>query len=218
MEPQFWHERWQKNEIGFHKTIPHPLLSQYWRHLGVPQQAVFVPLCGKSLDLMFLKEKSHAVIGCELSIIAIEDFFKAQHVHPEKIDQGHYRLWRWENLSLLEGDFFALKKEDLPLLQAVYDRAALVAFPEAMRRRYAEKLLALAAPAPILLITFEHEGPKTFGPPFAVFQEEIEALFGNVYRVRALSEREAIDEMPHLPPKGIASIREKSYYLEPVNA
>jgi len=130
------------------------------------------------------------------------------------IDKERYRLWQAEDLCILEGDFFALLKEDLPPVQSIYDRAALVAFPAPMRATYTKKLLELAAPAPILFITFEHEGAKTFGPPFAVFQEEIEALFGHSYEVTVLDEREAIAEMPHLPPKGIHSIREKAYYLK----
>ena len=214
MEPQFWHERWQKNEIGFHKAMPHLLLSQYWHCLGTEGQFVFVPLCGKSLDLLFLKEKGFKVVGCELSTIAVTHFFKEHGLSANTIDKEHYRLWQAEDLCILEGDFFGLVKGDLPPLQSVYDRAALVAFPEPMRATYAKKLLELAAPAPILLITFEHEGPKTFGPPFAVFQEEIKDLFGRSYEVTVLDEREAIAEMPHLPPKGIHSIREKAYYLE----
>jgi thiopurine S-methyltransferase len=213
MEPHFWQERWQKSEIGFHKHTPHPLLSQHWQQLGQPHASIFVPLCGKSLDLLFLQAQGYSVIGCELSAIAIADFFTEHNLLPHIEDKGRYRLWHAGDIRIIEGDFFALAQNDLPPLQGIYDRAALVALPAPMRERYARQLLELAVP--MLLITFEHEGPPDFGPPFAVFEKDIQMLFGHARQVTALEEREAIDEMPHLPAKGIHSIREKIHVLHP---
>ena len=53
MKHDFWHERWLRDEIGFHQQAFNTHLQEFWRSLGLPSDAgVFVPLCGKTLDLL----------------------------------------------------------------------------------------------------------------------------------------------------------------------
>lgn len=125
MEPQFWLERWQRNEIGFHQDAPHAALARHWPALELPQASrVFVPLAGKSRDLLWLAERGHEVVGIELSELAVQQFRQELAAAPQP---WHRRI------DLRCGDFFALDAAALGPIDAIFDRAALVALPAAMR-------------------------------------------------------------------------------------
>ncbi len=84
MEPQFWLNKWQANETGFHRTRINSGLQQFWRTLALdPATPVFVPLCGKSHDMLWLADQGHPVIGAELSPIAVAQFFAETKLTPE---------------------------------------------------------------------------------------------------------------------------------------
>ncbi|MCS6947388.1 MAG: methyltransferase domain-containing protein, partial [Steroidobacteraceae bacterium] len=129
MEPQFWLERWQKHEIGFHQSAPHPALARFWSRLALrPGARVFVPLAGKSLDMLWLAQAGFQVVGIELSPIAVAQF-AAEHAPEAR-----------RNVELRCGDFFALTRAALGPVDAVFDRAALVALPAAQRRDYVAQM------------------------------------------------------------------------------
>jgi len=76
MDPQFWHERWQRNETGWHQREINAHLQDFWPQLQQPAGGrVLVPLCGKSRDLLWLRAQGHAVLGVEISPIAVREFF-----------------------------------------------------------------------------------------------------------------------------------------------
>lgn len=185
MEHQFWLERWEKNQIGFHQSEINEYLSTHWEQLGLPDgAAVFVPLCGKSLDMLWLREQGHPVFGVELSEKAVAAFFEENGIPAEVRRQGEHADYIGEQLQLRAGDFFALKREDLGAIRAVYDRAALIALPPAMRADYARHMARLLpAGAHILLITMEYPEGALEGPPFSVTEEEVGRLFGEAFAV-----------------------------------
>ena len=83
MQPDFWHQRWADNQIGFHQSAPTPLLLKHWPALGItPGAQVFVPLAGKSLDMAWLASQGHRVLGVELSQLAVEQFFAEHDLQP----------------------------------------------------------------------------------------------------------------------------------------
>lgn len=129
-----WKAGWHANEIPFHLTHVHPLLTRFWPQLGLDAAArVFVPLCGKSLDVMWLRERGHPVVGIELSAVAVKALFKAAHLRPQRVQEGGLTRWTHTQLTVFCGDFFALTDADLTGVQVVYDRAALTALPENLR-------------------------------------------------------------------------------------
>ena len=76
LEHDFWLERWREGQIGFHKTHWNPMLTKHWPLLGIEAGTrVFVPLCGKSLDMRYLVSLGHEVVGIDLSEDAIDAFF-----------------------------------------------------------------------------------------------------------------------------------------------
>lgn len=212
MDKAFWHQRWEEGRIGFHQDDVHPALPAYWNNAPEREsRVVLVPLCGKSNDMIWLAEEGWQVIGVELSERAVKDFFAAQDLQPEYrhlADQlscyqaGPYQIYC--------GDIFHLHREHMIEVSAVYDRAALVALPEAKRHRYAFHLAQMLSPAvEMLLVSLEHSKPS--GPPFSVNDKEIEWLFGANFEIEQVArlkedDRQVTDVVYRLQRKGLRSV------------
>jgi thiopurine S-methyltransferase len=175
MQQDFWLNCWRQNQLGWQQDAAHPLLIQApadW----LDQRPVFVPLCGKSPDLLYLAQ-SAAVIGSELSAIACRDFFAENQLDLQQSDMADFRLFAAGNVQIWQGDFFLLKPEQVASCRRVYDRAALIALPESMRRDYVRQLRALLPAADMLLLSLEYPAAEKAGPPFSVTPQEISTLF-----------------------------------------
>lgn len=190
MEHAFWHARWAEGRIGFHQDEFNSQLQAYWSGLDVGSEGqVLVPLCGKSSDMLWLREQGHPVMGVELSQSACEAFFAERNAEPVVRRGATYLHYGCDGVELLCGDVFSLSAAQLKDVRAVYDRAALVALPPEMRKQYARMLIErLPAGVSVLLITMEFEGEQ--GPPFSVVESEVGALFSSRFQVERLSERD----------------------------
>lgn len=208
MEHTFWLERWEQNQIGFHQAEINAYLSAHWAELGLAEGApVFVPLCGKSLDMLWLREQGHPVLGVELSRKALEAFFEENAITPAIQESSRFTEYRAEGLCLFAGDFFKLQSADLGDIRAVYDRAALIALPPELRRDYAHHMgTLLPSGAHILLITMEYPQGTLEGPPFCVSEEEIHSLYAADFSIERKGEWQGEG------PRGIA-VSEKVYLL-----
>ena len=179
MDQDFWHARWQNNELGFQLEQPHLLLQQCLPEILPAKQRVFVPLCGKSPDLAYLAQYL-PVVGAELSEIACDDFFAEQQLQYQLENHASFKYYNSANIHIWQGDFFQLLKAQCADCDLVYDRAALIALPRQMRQRYVSKLKSLLAPgAQILLISVEYPQHEKAGPPFSVDFAEVKRLFPN---------------------------------------
>lgn len=215
MEPDFWHERWASNQIGFHEGKPNNFLLRFLSRLELPRGAkLFVPMCGKSVDMLWLAQQGHRVLGVELSSVAVQTFFAENHLSAEQRSQGAFSCWRSGNIEILCGDFFALTAADLADIAAVYDRAALIALPEAMRNGYARHLdLVLPAGIHHLLITLNYPQEQMQGPPFSVAAAEVQRLFAERCGIELLDNRDALADSPHLAAKGLTRLQENIFLL-----
>lgn len=198
MHPEFWHQRWQANQIGFHQEAPTPLLLQHWPALGIaPGTRVFVPLAGKSRDMAWLAAQGHPVLGVELSQLAVTQFFAEHGLLPETDGTGHGVHHRAGGIDLVAGDVFTVDAALLRDCGAVFDRAALIALPPEMRRRYADEVYrALPVGCRGLLVTLEYPQHERDGPPFAVAEAEVRALFEPRWEVELLERRAIAPEHP----------------------
>ncbi|NIE73844.1 thiopurine S-methyltransferase [Pantoea sp. Ap-967] len=214
MEAAFWQKRWANNQIGFHRTDVNPFLQAHWPTLGLAAGSrVLVPLCGKSLDMAWLAEQGHRVVGVELSRLAVEDFFREQGLQPEVAQQGAFEVWRSGAIEVWCGDFFALRAEDLADCQGLYDRAAVIALPLEMRGRYMAHLAkVLPAGCKGVLLTMVYDQQLVDGPPFSVSDDEVRAGYAGGL-VQRLEEREVIDESPKFLQAGVASVLERVYLV-----
>ena len=215
MEKSFWHERWERQEIGFHQNEINPFLARHWPELQLaPDAKVFVPLCGKSLDMLWLRKQGHPVLGVELSPIAAQTFFRENGYMPEHTAKRDFECYEAGNIRILCGDFFDLKKDDVKDVRTVYDRASMVALPPAMRERYVRHLLDILPPATrILLLSFDYHQPEMPGPPFAVSVEEVELLYKGRANIRLLSRHDTLDENPRFRERGLTRLQENIFLL-----
>jgi len=211
----FWHERWQTGQIGFHQSAVHPFLERWWPRLGVaPDARVYVPLCGKSLDMVWLSERAHTVVGSELSAIAIRDFFAERGRAVASSGAGAFRRHTAGRFEILEGDALAVTPGQLGRVDAAYDRAALVALPPEMRPRHAATLAGLLpAGAPVLLIAFEYPQEMRGGPPFSVESTEIHGLFGAAFTIEEVERLDVLAENPKFAELGIPALLETAFVL-----
>lgn len=217
MDPQFWHDRWQRSETGWHQPEFNAHLQECWPRLALPAASrVFVPLCGKSRDLLWLRAAGHEVLGVELSPIAVRDFFAENGLAAQQRRSGDFDRWDCDGLTLLCGDFFALTPERLAGVAGVYDRASLIALPPPMRERYARQLVGLVpAASEILLVTMEYDQREMNGPPFAVHDDEVRRLYEPGRRVTRLYDQDILAENSRLQERGLRALREVVYRLSP---
>ncbi len=188
MEPTFWHNRWQTNQTGWHERAVNPLLITHFPSLEVPPGGrAFVPLCGKSLDLGWLLAQGYAVAGAELSELAVTQLFAELGMEPRISEVGQHKLFRGEKIDIFVGDLFELSREVLGPVDAVYDRAALVALPETMRVQYTTHLKSITSLAPQLVIGYEYDQTVVPGPPFSVTPDELHRHYNHEYTLTPLA-------------------------------
>ena len=216
MHHDFWHERWLAGQIGFHQSAVHPLLARWWPRLDLPNEArVYVPLCGKSLDMVWLADRGHTIVGSELSSIAIRDFFAGRGLEPAQTDVTGFRRHAAGPFEIIEGDALGLTPALLGPVAAAYDRAALVALPPDLRRPYAESLARLLpSGAKALLIAFEYPQEMKGGPPFSVEAAEIHALFEPAFSVEQVERLDILAESPKFAEVGIPALFETVFLIE----
>lgn len=191
----FWRKKWDRGETGFHETQVNPLLT---RHLGALDLAagerIFVPLCGMSQDMVWLAEQGYRVTGCELSELAVSRFFSDLGITPEVTEAGPVRCFSAGCLPagavrIFVGDLFDLTPDLLGPMEGLYDRAALIALPEDLRRAYVAHLLSLTGPVPELLVTLDYDQSCLKGPPFSVGEAFLQDCYGRVYTLTLLESR-----------------------------
>ena len=188
MDPSFWHQRWEKNEIAFHESKANPVLIKHVNELSLAKGSrVFVPLCGKTRDISWLLSKGYRVAGAELSQIAIEQLFMELGLQPEISTVGEVELWSANRVDIFVGDIFALSRKMLGPVDTIYDRAALVAFPEDMRNRYTAHLTGITHKAPQLLICYDYDQSLMQGPPFSIRNEEVHRHYADNYEVTLMA-------------------------------
>lgn len=180
-----WLQCWLDQRTDFHQTEVNPLLIKFWPSLesGMGSR-IFVPLCGKSLDMLWLAERGHEVIGVELSPVAVNAFFQENHLQPVKRIVGKFTLWSHGNISILCGDYFALTPADIGYFDAAYDRAALTSLPENIRALYVKQLHKLVPQsAKVFLLTIEDAAENTSFSQAVGVDEEINNIYSDGFDI-----------------------------------
>ncbi len=212
MDTNFWQKKWIDNEIAFHEGKPNALLVRHVHRLALPPGArLFLPLCGKSQDIPWIVSQGFRVVGAELSPIAVAQFFAELGVQPDVTPIGKLTRYRATGIEIFCGDIFELTPAALGSVDAIYDRAALVALPVEMRTRYAKHLVEIGGIAPQLLISFDYDQSAMEGPPFAVNGREIGHLYRDTHQPHLLEERNIAGGL-----KGQCEATEQAWLLEPL--
>lgn len=196
MQPDFWHKKWQESDIGFHNSDAHPLLVKHFPALGLAAGSrVFLPLCGKTLDIHWLLAQGFQIVGAELSPIAIEQLFNELGVTPEITQRENLQHYRAPNIDIFVGDIFNVTASLLGQVDAIYDRAALVALPFDMRTRYTSHLKAITHNAKQLMICFVYDQSQLAVPPFSISDDEVKAHYNSDHILKLLDSVEVAGKL-----------------------
>ncbi len=215
MHSDFWLQRWQDGQIGFHRSDVMPLLQKHWPSLELPTGSrVLVPLCGKTLDMHWLAAQGHRVLGVELSALAVEQFFSEAGLTPQRHRTAFGEHYSAGPIEIICGDAFALDEAVLADIAGVYDRAALIALPPPLRQQYRDTLYArLPQGCRGVLITLEYPQDEKQGPPFSVDQADVEQLFTAPWQTTLLERRDILDQQPDFRAQGVSALSTAVYQL-----
>lgn len=214
---ELWQQCWRDRDTDFHQTTVNSSLIRFWPSLGLaPGDRIFVPLCGKSLDLLWLARQGHPVIGVELSPLAVRAFFKESRLQASRRKQGKFTLWQSGNIEILCGDLFDLCASDLGNIAAVFDRASLTALPEEIRVAYLAQLRRIipASSKILLLTTEEPDIGETQDQPFAV-ADEITSLYTLAFDIELSHVESTFEADPDPGVKQPVRVEHKVYLLSP---
>ncbi len=215
MEKSFWHARWKANEIGFHQDEINVHLQRYWPKLNVPVGGtVFVPLCGKTRDMLWLAGEGYKVIGIEISDLAVEAFFTDNGLLPQRqVEAGYIRFTAGE-ITILMGDFFSVQRQQLGDIAGVYDRASLIALPSDMRAAYVQQMAELMPTGVAsLLVSLDYPPGEMEGPPFAISSALVEQLFAADFHISSFQVTDILSENPRFQARGMTRLQEQVYRL-----
>lgn len=210
MDHNFWQERWETRNIGFHAPDFNPLLVKYFHTLNLQKgDAIFVPLCGKTLDIHWLLAQGYSVIGSELVESAVAQLFQELAVEPRITKHDSLKRYQAGNLDVWAGDIFKLHPEYLLSVKATYDRAALVALPLAKRKQYTAHINKITNNSDQLLIVFDYNQSQMEGPPFSLSDEEVKSHYSKYYELSLLETIEVTGGL-----KGQVKANEKIWHLK----
>lgn len=211
-----WLQRWQDNNIGWHHVEFNQHLLNHWHALYLPRGSlVLAPLCGKSRDMAWLATQGYRIRGVELSPLAVEAFFKEQSLQPSIETSGDFECWRQGPYEIYCGDIFDLEQLDNSDVNAVYDRASLVALNPDQRIQYAQMLKPmLPQQARVLLITMEYSQGEMDGPPYSVSDDEVSQLFSERFTIQRLHTLDILHETARYQDKGVSQMLEHVYLLK----
>ena len=223
MDIDFWLERWKNNETGFHQTTINPYLTYFYGEKGAPPELreklkVFVPLCGKSKDMLWLSQAGYKVFAVECSDEAVKAFFEENALNYKHAEKDEHALYMSSDqksaIEIFQGDFFALHEKDLEDVSDVFDRAALVALPPEMRKQYVEKMAEILKPGTrTLLVTLTYDQTQMEGPPFSVSENNVIELYSDYFKIDKLCFKDTINDEPRMQERGLTSLIETVYKL-----
>lgn len=210
MDKNFWLERWETNNIPFHLEQTNPSLLKYQHFFTAKtNNNIFLPLCGKTLDIKWFLSQNQNIIGVELSEKAVIELFENLGVNPKVSGLQDMKLYFTKNVAIYVGNIFSLTKELIGNIDYIYDRAALVALPKEVRIKYTSHLMNITNSAEQLLITYNYDQTLMDGPPFSLSHNEIETHYSKRYSIKIL-------ETLIIPNglKGICPATEEIWYLK----
>ncbi len=218
MEISYWKSRWRKNNTGWHMTEVYPMLPELWPKLALRDNAtVLVPLCGKSRDMQWLAAQGFHIIGVEASSKALEQFMQSSDRQFSRTHSHGYTVFTSTDINLWQGNFLNLPQRAIGPVNAIYDKASIVALPPEMRKEYSRKLLNLCNDTTeIFLQSFEYEQKEMNGPPFSVDENEIRSHFDQRFNITLMNERSIFENVKKFQQRGLSSyFIEKIYHLSP---
>uniref|UniRef100_A0AAV2K0Y5 thiopurine S-methyltransferase n=1 Tax=Knipowitschia caucasica TaxID=637954 RepID=A0AAV2K0Y5_KNICA len=219
MQLEEWEERWQQEKIGFHQLAVHKMLENNIDKVvaGRTRVKFFFPLCGKAVDMKWLSDSGHSVVGVEQSEKGIRQFFEESNMsfseEPVPNVPGAKVFRNSEkSVSLYNCDIYKFSSSLEGQFGAIWDRGAFVAINPKDREKYAALMVSLMAPDCRYLLDTLLYNPQLYqGPPFFVPDEQLLALFGPSCDIELVQEADALNE--RAKNWGLDSLTEKVHML-----
>ncbi|MFN8353122.1 MAG: thiopurine S-methyltransferase [Spirosomataceae bacterium] len=206
MEAAFWFKSWELGGFytSFHRKDIHPYVLNYLSPEVIENKNILVPLCGKTVDMLYLSQFANKVIGVELVEEAILQFFQENNLPYQQVDAETFVSG---NITLLKKDFMALTPAEIGPIDWIYDRASLVALPYEMRTDYLHALDRLSSiGTQTLLITLEYF-PLINSAPFSIDANEVEQYYSRGHVIKHV-------EQPNLPHHGMVRKWNLAFLIE----
>ncbi|XP_056335454.1 probable thiopurine S-methyltransferase [Danio aesculapii] len=219
MDLSEWENRWQEGRTGFHRSDVHNLLKDNVDKLicGRKDVRLFFPLCGKAVDMKWLADMGHTVVGVEISEKGIKEFFQEQNLayNEEAVaDIPGAKLFKSTDgkISIYQCDLYKFSSAVAGHFGGIWDRGALVAINPRDRQKYASLLVSLmSSDCRYLLDTLEYNPELYEGPPFFVSEVDIKTVFGGSCNIDLLQSVGGLEEKHR--SWGLDSLTEKLYLL-----
>ncbi|HSO35293.1 MAG TPA: hypothetical protein VLT33_22345 [Labilithrix sp.] len=211
---ELWSQRWADGQTGFHEGKPNDLLTAYIERLEAiaARARVLVPLSGKTVDMRWLAERGHEVVGVEFVWSAVRAFFDEWEVEPERLEIGGKPALSARGVTLICSDILALSPEALGSFDVIYDRAALVALDPSAREAYVAACRAvLRDQGAVFLVTFAYDQSRVPGPPFSVDSAMVHGLFAKA--TIELLETRGAPTSKRLIEAGVSAVEESAYMI-----
>lgn len=204
MEKSFWLKSWQLegHYTSFHRRDIHPFALKHLPPYSLEGKSIFVPLCGKTLDMLYFSKFAYRVVGVEIAAKAIIQFFDENQLSYKKIGDRFVS----GNITIFCRDMFNLTQEDLGDIDIVYDRASLVALPYPMRMKYLQTIERLTPVGAVYFLNTLEYAPTLPTPPFSIAPDEVTSYFPN-YAITHV-------ESPTLPNHGMVRKFNLSFLVE----
>ncbi|MGA0556913.1 thiopurine S-methyltransferase [Larkinella sp. VNQ87] len=175
MEKQAWAESWEASNNRFHRQDVHPYVLKHLTPFALMEKSILVPLCGRSLDLVYFSQFAERVVGVEQAESVILQFFAENQLAYEKVGERYIS----NNLTIFCKDLFALTPEEVGEINLVYDRASLAALPLPLRVGYLQKMEELTSPGTQYFLTTLEYAPEMDSAPYSIAPEEVYGYFPN---------------------------------------
>ena len=209
-----WLARWREGHTHFHLGQVHPTLMRYVDQVPLGGR-ILVPLCGKSLDLGWLKDQGYDVVGVELAEQAVSELFQQLEVEPTRTLDGPFEILESPGLSVYVGDIFELNANIAGTFDTIWDRAALIALNPTDRARYAPHVSSFRKKVgSVLLSVLVYDQQKMSGPPFSVTDDEIYRLYTAYKSVEKLQSKNVTSRNPMFIEAGLDTVTENLWLIK----
>lgn len=196
---KYWEKRWEIKATGFHIDNVHPMLVKHFTQLTDHKAKILVPLCGKTVDMIWLASNGHQVIGVEYVQSPVEEFFAENKIDYTTRQVNDFKLYESadKSIRIYNGDFFKFTVDYEGPIELVWDRASFVALTPSLRQNYARQIQSLLSDKfNYLMDTFEFDERIFPGPPHSVNFAEVKQLYGTKCKIEEIDFKMVLSGFP----------------------
>ena len=161
----------------------------------------FLPLCGRSPDMVWLTSQGHRVTGVEWVEGAVVQFFTENKLDYEverdvNVGKVTATMYTAKNVPITVYccDFFSMSSDTLGQFDCIWDNGSVGSFHESQRPDYVCIMrMLLKSKGKMLLANFNYKLAGPLKPPYPLTREEVKEMYSTDFNV-VLAQSEGIDE------------------------